>query len=220
MKSFLIAAVLGLFLAGPGSAATAKFTDFDDFQAAAGTLQGEGFGSFTRGMSLAGTQNFGPFTTTLKSVITDSRFNVVGGPDSLNRHGMTGTNLQVGLLGGETFTFTFKTAITAFGASFANVNDRRLRSFFSYGEEDAMEDVGDWLPVVRRLGTRFFGIVSDTPFDTVTITGGLFSEGLGIDNLVWAEARTPTPVPLPASAVLLLAAVLAMGAIGRRRARA
>lgn len=213
MKSFIVAAFLGLFAAAPVAAATTSYTNATAFAAAAGTLQVENFAGEVRGSSLAGTRDWGGFTTTLNSELTGPLFNVVGGPASLNAAGLTGTNLQVGLLQGETFTFTFASAITAFGALFANVNDFGLRSSFSGGGST------DWLPAVNRFGARFFGIVSDTPFTTVTITGGLFSEGFGIDNVRWALAP-PTPVPLPASGVLLLGALLAAGAIGRRRARA
>lgn len=211
MKSFFAAAFFGLLMAGAGSAATTSYTNATAFAAAAGTLQLENFRGEVRGSSLAGTRDFGGFTTTLNSSVTDPAFNVVGGPSSLNSAGLPGTNLQIGLLEGETFTFTFDSAITAFGALFANVNDFFPRSTFSGG------GTTDWLPVVNRFGARFFGIVSDTPFTTVTITGGLFTEGFGIDNVRWAAAPVPTPVPLPASGILLLGAVLAVGAIGRRR---
>lgn len=215
MKSFIVAAFFGLFAAAPVAAATTSYTNATAFAAAAGTLQLETFAGEARGSSLAGTRDWGGFTTTLNSTVTDPRFNIVGGPSSLNSSGLTGTNLQVGLRQGETFTFTFASAITAFGALFANVNDFALRSSFSGG------GTTDWLPVVNGFGAQFFGIVSDTPFTTVTITGAsrLFAEGFGVDNVRWALAP-PTPIPLPASGVLLLGALLAAGAMGRRRARA
>lgn len=217
MKPLVLALFLGVALGAPVRAAPQSYEDEAAFATAAGLLSVEDFSGRTVGSSLAGTVDFGGFTTTLVSTVGGPFFNVVGtGPSlpyGLNALGLSGTNLQVGLRRGETFTFTFATAITAFGATFAGVNDFVRRSGFSAAGST------DWLGVVQDWNARFFGVVSDTPFTTVTITGGPFSEGFGIDNVRWASAPIPTPVPLPASGLLLLAGVAAVGLLGRRRAR-
>ncbi|NBZ89872.1 PEP-CTERM sorting domain-containing protein [Stagnihabitans tardus] len=201
-------AIAASFAAGASQAATTSFTDELLFGLAAGSLTTETFSGATLGTSLHGTVDFGPFSTTLNSTVTGSGFNVIANP-GLNAVGMNGTNLQFGLLDGETLTITFDTAITAFGAIFAAVNnDNTQRSTFSGG------GTTDWLPTTPGAFSSFFGIVSDTAFTSITITGLAPSEGFGIDDLRFASA---TPVPVPASGLLLAGVALAGGWMARRR---
>ncbi|MCZ8154107.1 MAG: hypothetical protein O9292_17140 [Rhodobacteraceae bacterium] len=223
MKSFIAAFVVSAALTVSASAATTSFTDATAFALAAGTLQVETFAGETA-RSLAGTpslpsQDFGAFTTTLDSDV-GGPFNVVMTSGGVNALGLTNENLQVGLLGGDTFTIKFKTAVIAFGGMFAGVNNGltgRLRSELLVGGV-----LSEWLGRTNNtnagLTARFFGIVSSTPFTEVTFRGLPRSEGFGMDDLRWASA--PTPVPLPASGLLLMGAMLAAGLFGRRRARA
>ncbi|MBD1203953.1 MAG: VPLPA-CTERM sorting domain-containing protein [Rhodobacteraceae bacterium] len=218
MKSFIAAFVVSAALTVSASAATTSYTDATAFATAAGTLQVETFAGETA-RSLAGTQDFGAFTTTLDSDV-GGPFNVVMTSGGVNALGLTNENLQVGLLGGDTLTIKFKTAVIAFGGMFAGVNNGltgRLRSEFLVGGV-----LSEWLGRTNNsdagLTARFFGIVSSTPFTEVTFRGLPRSEGFGMDDLRWASA--PTPVPLPASGLLLMGAMLAAGLFGRRRARA
>lgn len=218
MKSFIAAFVVSAALTVSASAATTSYTDATAFATAAGTLQVETFAGETA-RSLAGTQDFGAFTTTLDSDV-GGPFNVVRTSGGVNALGLTNENLQVGLLGGDTLTIKFKTAVIAFGGMFAGVNNGltgRLRSEFLVGGV-----LSEWLGRANNsdagLTARFFGIVSSTPFTEVTFRGLPRSEGFGMDDLRWASA--PTPVPLPASGLLLMGAMLAAGLFGRRRARA
>lgn len=218
MKSFIAAFLISAALTAPASAAITHYTDATAFATAAGTLQVEDF-SGEAARSLAGTQDFGAFTTTLDSGI-GGPFNQVVTSGGVNGLGLTDENLQVGLLGGDTFTITFKSAVVAFGGMFAGVNNGmrgRLRS-----ELLVNGMLSDWLGRTDNstagLTARFFGFTSTTPFTEITFRGLPRSEGFGIDNLRWVSA--PTPVPLPASGVLLLGAMLAAGLFGRRRARA
>ncbi len=218
MKSFIAAFVVSAALTVSASAATTSYTDATAFATAAGTLQVETFAGETA-RSLAGTQDFGAFTTTLDSDV-GGPFNVVRTSGGVNALGLTNENLQVGLLGGDTLTIKFKTAVIAFGGMFAGVNNGltgRLRSELLVGGV-----LSEWLGRTNNsdagLTARFFGIVSSTPFTEVTFRGLPRSEGFGMDDLRWASA--PTPVPLPASGLLLMGAMLAAGLFGRRRARA
>jgi hypothetical protein len=218
MKSFIAAFVVSAALTVSASAATTSYTDATAFATAAGTLQVETFAGETA-RSLAGTQDFGAFTTTLDSDV-GGPFNVVRTSGGVNALGLTNENLQVGLLGGDTLTIKFKTAVIAFGGMFAGVNNGltgRLRSELLVGGV-----LSEWLERSSNtnagLTARFFGIVSSTPFTEVTFRGLPRSEGFGMDDLRWASA--PTPVPLPASGLLLMGAMLAAGLFGRRRARA
>lgn len=218
MKSFIAAFVVSAALTVSASAATTSYTDATAFATAAGMLQVETFAGETA-RSLAGTQDFGAFTTTLDSDV-GGPFNVVRTSGGVNALGLTNENLQVGLLGGDTLTIKFKTAVIAFGGMFAGVNNGltgRLRSELLVGGV-----LSEWLGRTNNrnagLTARFFGIVSSTPFTEVTFRGLPRSEGFGMDDLRWASA--PTPVPLPASGLLLMGAMLAAGLFGRRRARA
>ncbi|MCZ8335780.1 MAG: hypothetical protein O9328_16090 [Rhodobacteraceae bacterium] len=218
MKSFIAAFVVSAALTVSASAATTSYTDATAFATAAGMLQVETFAGETA-RSLAGTQDFGAFTTTLDSDV-GGPFNVVRTSGGVNALGLTNENLQVGLLGGDTLTIKFKTAVIAFGGMFAGVNNGltgRLRSELLVGGV-----LSEWLERSSNtnagLTARFFGIVSSTPFTEVTFRGLPRSEGFGMDDLRWASA--PTPVPLPASGLLLMGAMLAAGLFGRRRARA
>jgi hypothetical protein len=218
MKSFIAAFVVSAALTVSASAATTSYTDATAFATAAGMLQVETFAGETA-RSLAGTQDFGAFTTTLGSDV-GGPFNVVRTSGGVNALGLTNENLQVGLLGGDTLTIKFKTAVIAFGGMFAGVNNGltgRLRSELLVGGV-----LSEWLERSSNtnagLTARFFGIVSSTPFTEVTFRGLPRSEGFGMDDLRWASA--PTPVPLPASGLLLMGAMLAAGLFGRRRARA
>lgn len=195
-------------VAGAAQAATTSFTNELLFAQAAGNLTTEDFSAATVGTSLIGTVDFGPFSTIVNSTVTGNGFNVIADP-GVNAGGMVGRNLQFGLLDGETVTIVFDQAITAFGAMFAAINDlNRARSTFSGG------GTTDWLAPVSGAGGRFFGIVSDTAFTSVTITGLSNSEGFGLDNLRYGTA---TPVPVPASGLLLGGMALLGGWMARRR---
>ncbi|PLL12723.1 hypothetical protein C0V75_12485 [Tabrizicola sp. TH137] len=212
------------------SAATTSYRDATAFAGAAGSLSREGFDTAGFGSVIGPERDFGAFTTHLRSSLSMPQFNFIGDQNSLNGSRLNGLNLQVGLLEGETFTFRFKQAITAFGAVFSGVNNgiwdgnnfrslARRASLRVAGVVMGAEGTNAWLGQTRGRATRFFGIVSETPFYEVTFTGLFDTEGMGIDDVQWASASTPTPVPVPASGVLLLGAVAAAGFVARRKAR-
>ena len=225
MKSFIAAILFSAICASGASAAT--FTVEADFNTAVstalGTLQSQGFDGFSTTApdnSLAGSRDFGGFTTSLNSVVTSDDFNTVRVGGMFNSNGLSGNHLHIGLLENETFTITFKSAVIAFGALFAGVNNGLV------ARSDLWIDnvqSGTWLGATEdnEFGglTRFFGIVQkDTPFTSITFRGLALTEGFGIDNVQWAAA--PVPVPVPASGILLMGAMFVAGLVGRRRARA
>ena len=204
-KAFLGALLASAAFLGAAHATTTSYTDAAAFALASGPLSSEDFSGYATGTSLLGTVDFGAFTTSSTAGF-GSPYNVIENP-GINPNGMTGNNMQIGLLSGQSFTITFATAITAFGAIFGNVNDDAARSSFSGG------GTTDWLAVISGNSGRFFGIVSDTAFTSVTFTGLSSSEGFGIDDMRWASVPT---VPVPASGLLLAGGVLA-GWVARRR---
>lgn len=230
MKSFLAALFVSAALTGTASAATTVYSTETAFatavgMAAGGPLQTEDFSGepvTSPDNSLAGTRDFGGFTTTLVGTV-DGEFNTVRSGGVFNSTGLFGEHLHVALAGRRhTLTITFKSAVIAFGGLFAGVNDGGIRSRLLI--DGVLFD--EWLGRTRQTNvgglTRFFGIVSSTPFTQITFRGRVaadgFGEGFGIDNVQWAAA--PTPVPVPASGLLLMGAMLVAGVFGRRRARA
>lgn len=226
MKSFLAAILVSAVLASGASAAT--FTDEALFDAEVASLmlvqQSENFdGELAKGASLGGPtpRSFDGFTTSLNSPL-GLGYNVVRTGGLFNSDGLDGEHLYVGLLGGNTFTITFNSAVRAFGAMFAGVNNGMFGTLRSELLVDGAE--AEWLG--RTANTeegrtaRFFGFVSDTSFTEITFRGFPRTEAFGMDNLRWASAPPPTPVPVPASGVLLMGAMVVAGWFGRRRARA
>lgn len=121
-----------------------------------------------------------------------------------------GTSFQPGGLSGEndTVTLTFASPITAFGASlgiaalsnFSIISDTgpsaTISTFTSYGEQTA------------SYADFFLGMVSDTPFSSVTLSGGnRYAGGTVSAWSGWSVTRISyaSPVPLPASWLMFIA---------------
>lgn len=224
MKSLLAALLVSAALASGASAATTIFTDSVAFSGASSALQTEDFENNAIG-SINPTRDFDGFTTNLTSSI-GGPFNRVRDGGVVNVAGLSGRNLHVGLIGGETLTLNFGTAYS-FGALFAGVNNGVLgaaRSTISVnfvgGGSSVFDADSGWLAKSNDLAARFWGFVSTSPFSSVTFTGLQRSEGFGMDNVQWASAPPPTPVPVPASGLLLMGAMMVAGFVARRRARA
>lgn len=220
MKSFLAAILVSAALASGASAATVSTVgEFNSkLPVGAGAPQLESFDGFSTEISLVGTKDFGAFTTTLNATNPSAGFNTVRTGGDYNSSGLSGPHLHIGLLNDDSFTITFKSAIVAFGALFAGVNngDERSELFIDGMRYD------EWLGITNGTSidgeTRFFGVVRNASFKTITFQGRPPSEGFGLDELRWAYA--PVPVPVPASGVLLMGAMVVAGWFGRRRARA
>lgn len=229
MKSFFAAILLSAVLSVPALAAPVTHTSVASFDIEVGStpLQTEGFTGATLGGSVVG--SFGGvdgFTTSLAlNTRTLPGFNIVRTGGLFNSGGMNGRHLYVGMLGGDSFTITFDTAVTAFGAMFAGVNNAVRRLPNALRSELYIDGVkSTWLDITADNEdgrfARFFGITSSTAFSKIEFRGLPATEAFGLDDVRWARAAQPTPVPLPASGVLLLGAMLAAGLFGRRRARA
>ncbi|MEJ6398107.1 hypothetical protein [Yoonia sp. 208BN28-4] len=124
----------------------------------------------------------------------------------------------LGLLGGAQSTFNFAAPQIAFGATFdlsAGGLDAGLRfvldGSIALGTELAQAD------------ETFFGFIADTPFSSVTIMGGTngglltTSERYTMDDLIFTNTVAPSTVPLPAPFLLLLAGMVALYTLRRRR---
>jgi len=125
-----------------------------------------------------------------------------------------------GAQGSTLITLTFQNPITALGFTHLRVNPNLLQlSVFEGAAEETF-----FVRENGRLGT-FFGITTDTAFDSIRFTTIGGADQFDIASLTFAEAPTSagpnTPVPLPASLPLLMVAVggvFAMSGKARRKA--
>lgn len=141
-----------------------------------------------------------------------------GGRNVLSPLGL-GTSFQPGGLSNrnDTVTLTFSSPLTAFGVSlsiapsstFSITTDTgptaSTASFTSYGEQTA------------TYADYFLGLVSDTPFSSITLSGGnRYMGGTVAAWSGWTATRISyaAPVPLPASWLLFLGG---LGFATRRR---
>lgn len=225
MKSFIAALFLSAALTGTASAATKTFTSADLFSSKSALLQTEDFSGLIPDTLVGKPLKFKGVTASVNTSV-GFPFNRLRSGGALNREGLEGNNLHIGLLEGKQFTISFDTAVHSFGAMFAGVNNGEggdLRSTFTVryadGTERLFTGMNGWLSQTDNMAARFFGIVSTSAFSSVTITGLKRSEGFGMDDMRWASGPPVTPVPVPASGLLLMGAMVVAGLFGRRRAR-
>lgn len=191
------------------NAATVQFDDRTLFDAASASLQTETFASYATNVDLSSS-----------TVLDVGDFTILGPATGIARidadgFGITpvnGTAYVQGVgIAGEFMSFTFDTAITAFGVDLFAINNDQERT------QVEIDSVVYLLPVVTGDLASFFGITSTTAFTTVTfnvLTQGL-GEDAGFDNISYGTAVVPLPAALPLYGTGLAIA----GLIGWRRAR-
>jgi ABC-type uncharacterized transport system permease subunit len=112
-----------------------------------------------------------------------------------------------------TLTLRFNAPITAFGATFAGYNNVD-QSRIGIGADLVNPGPSDF------LGQRFFGLVSDTPFDTLNFVfinpGNFASDIFSIDDALFGNAVAPG-VPELSTWAMLITGFGAIGAMPRRR---
>lgn len=120
---------------------------------------------------------------------------------------------------GRILTFSFDTTIEAFGFDVNGLNGNTsgntptTLAISGGGIAGSVLVPVDETPVFT---TAFFGFISDTPFDTVTIQNTAGGDSWGFDNVVYGAAG-PAVIPLPAVGWLMLSALGLLGIVGRRR---
>jgi len=220
-----IAIVALICLAPARSEATAvTFTNLALFQAAAGATVLE---DFTAAAPFNATGAFGPTAYTGFSLTGNGNGNQIG-VHSAALGGVLQPPLPASFAGQQffgwasatggpgtigTLTFTFVNPIKAFGFDWFNTdtNDRYKVTVLGVDYSDPPFST---IPAQGVAATGFFGIVSDTPFTTLTISNVIFSGNItdeGFDNVRTSAA----PVPEPAT--LLLVATGSLMAIRRKR---
>jgi hypothetical protein len=200
--------------ASSAGAAIASYTDAAAFSAAAGPLKLETFND------VVGEPDF----RTLPLTVGDLTFqgfgddqagrNYIDQPHTLEDvYDVDGTAILNGVTWVESesgFTISFAHAVTAFGGTFAAWNDGFLRG--------GMNVLGQLVtpPLTKGNQVRFFGVVSDTPFTQLTFEAVTFSDGFGLDNVLYSSAPRPG-VPEPGTWALMIGGLGLTGAALRRR---
>lgn len=126
--------------------------------------------------------------------------------------------------GGTTPTFTFESAITAFGFFYTGVGRNSDTQTVTVGGNTVAIPANDKGTFGDFVSPLFFGY-SGAPISSFTVQMG-DNSAFGLDDLVIGSladgpGTDPEPgvVPLPASSVLLLGGLLGLGAVARRRRR-
>lgn len=119
---------------------------------------------------------------------------------------------QQGLAVGGTLTITLPTLVNSFGVDFGTFGTAQGALTMQFGDGSDSYTLNG-----NQYAYTFFGIVSDTAFNTVTLSSP--STYPTIDNVSYGSGpASPAPVPEPASLVLLGSGLVA--AVARRRRKA
>ncbi len=217
---FILVAAIAAVLPVAAHAQVSTFTDKVSFNEVAGALALEDFNGITADTSFENTTiAFSAFTLSAVSTRPEpSGFNfidvppLVGGGITPANYDVDGTALaNMGVSGLETVTFTFIGPISAFG-----VDLRRAQNLAGLLEivinGDAFQP-----PVLPD----FYGLISSTPFTSVTfrnVDRAEFGDGFGLDNVLHSPISTNV-VPEPMVWAQLIAGFALVGAFARRRRR-
>lgn len=119
---------------------------------------------------------------------------------------------------GATTTWSFATAVTAFGADFD-----LSPAGSGTGLRFTLDGTQELATQLWEIAPSFFGFITDSPFSSVRISSGDLSvfgiaETHNMDNLSFGDALVvPSTVPLPAGLPLLLAALGGFAVLRRGR---
>lgn len=119
----------------------------------------------------------------------------------------------------DSATFTFDSAITAFGIAIGGAGDVAsitLTALLSNGDSAVALD--DYSGPFTVFGTnrQYFGVISDTAFTSITFTASNSGDGIFFDSLSFGTAATD--VPEPASLALAGLALAGLWASRKRKA--
>ncbi len=206
LSLFIITCVF-ILGASNANATLITYTDRTSFETAAGTTTVEDFQSFVVDTPFHTTPvDVGDFTLSMiGSPNTSYNYIDIGPPASAETNVNGTTNMRVFTDNSPSFDliFTFDTAITAFGADFANINDDILRTRLLVGSEIATPPINPY-PFVS-----FYGFTSDVAFTSITFEG-LENDVYGIDNVTYS------PIPEPTTMLLLGTGLIGLAGFRRK----
>ncbi|MEO1659009.1 MAG: VPLPA-CTERM sorting domain-containing protein [Pseudomonadota bacterium] len=214
MKKLVItaAAAFGL-VQGAASAATTTYTSEAAFLADTGALTLENFNSFTDEPIFANSSLATPSGVSLITAgtpLNNPLRNAINQPAT--SAGVDGTAHANVVLNSsdDVFTITLPTAVNAFGASFAALNDLERRTDLVVNGESII------MPVLSGgTSISFFGVTSDVAFTSVSFILVGRTDGFLVDNVYFGEVD---PVPVPAAGLLMAGAFAGLAGLRRRKA--
>lgn len=122
----------------------------------------------------------------------------------------------------ESFTILFSEAVNSFSAFFGGLNNAlgtqfiRRTALIVNGEQYDLPTSAS--SDGQNNGQRtFYGLISDTPFTSVTFQALRLTDGFGVDDIRYGSLSEPAPIPVPASLPLALSALAAFGILRVRR---
>ncbi|WP_425098877.1 hypothetical protein [Tropicibacter sp. S64] len=204
MRSAVLLGTAALLAASAAQSATTGYTSRPGFEAALGAYTIDTLGDLTSGPGTSLSRTDYTLTGDFYRCVTVSDC----GDNSAGSGGI-GFEYPGYLWQYTAHTFTFASAITGFGMDFGNNSPYEMTL-----------EIGDQIfSAIPSFSKSFFGILSDTPFTSLTVNvqefGLAFTRVLA-DNYTYS-AIPASQVPLPATGLLLLGAAAALSGLRRKR---
>lgn len=220
-------ALAALLLAGTALPALAAsftpYTDRNDFNAAANPNLFENFNSFqAQTLAFDTAHAFNGFTVTgerqgaspyIGFGLTDITWADIDGTMRLQ----WGQDSFGGSRDGPLLTFLFDNPLLAIGFDWRNED---TTDAYQMTIGDTNFGAGTTAPWPRSRSTGFFGVVSDTPFTSMTLSQTVFGgvqNDMSMDNIAMNTTGETGVIPLPATLPLLGAGLMALLGLGIHR---
>ena len=128
-----------------------------------------------------------------------------------------GSGCVLGTSGASGFSFTFDNPINAFGLLLDKCAACTIPTLtFNGNSISGVYSPNSSSPTTDVLG--FFGLINDTAFTTVTLSGIASGNLLGFDDIRYGATSGASVAPEPSSLALLVSGLIALGLIAWRRA--
>jgi PEP-CTERM motif len=208
-RSLICATLLGASAVGIDQARATTFTSSLAFNSATTGLTVENYGAYSAGTAVPSGSTLGALTYTFNTAaglggLITNQFNSFTG-ESL---GAAQSGGQQFFFGGDAFTVTFPTAVTAVGI-FANVN---LGTSFSLATPTV--SLSNTVNTYDTSTFGFFGITSSTPFTSATFTS---LDANSTFNIPEIEFGSVAAVPEPSTWAMMILGFCGVGFLAYRR---
>ena len=214
-------AVLATVLSISAPANALNFTIFSDrasWEAAVGgSFSEETFNSYTVDTSFNGTPlDVGDFT--LNGTANLSSYQTIDVPPFFNSLANVDGTTSINALLDESssFSITFDSPITAFGANFSSISTAG-----AIIQVNADSELVGGIPTNSNTGsdTEFFGFIGDSSFTTLLFDGGGVNDDVfGVDNVVYTSPSTPVPFEVsPTLGLLTIGGIWGISRLRKKR---